>query len=171
VRFPALDDQLPDGKTWIRGDASKAASGFDLDELEQFTASDPRDVLSTLRAVTGDVETVGSEELQGVPTTHYHATMDPAELGKLATGTERTATESLVDQLGMQSSLGPVPVDVWLDAAGLVRKLSMSYEATEPCTSQSSEVSMSFELWDYGEVFDIALPPALQVADTSALRD
>jgi hypothetical protein len=169
VRLPALDDQLPDGKTWIRGDASEAAS-LDLDELERFAASDPRDVLSTLRAVTGDVETVGSEELRGVPTTHYRATMDPAELEKLATGKDRTATESLVDPLATRSGLGPIPVDVWLDAAGLVRKLSMSFEATEPSLSRSSEVSMSFELWDYGQVVDIALPPASQVADASALR-
>ena len=29
---------------------------------------------------------------------------------------------------------------------------------------------MSFELWDYGEVVEIDLPPASQVADASALR-
>jgi hypothetical protein len=47
----------------------------------------------------------------------------------------------------------------------------MSFAATEPSTSQSSEVSMSFELWDYGQVVDIALPAASQVADPSAPRD
>jgi hypothetical protein len=62
--------------------------------------------------VTGDVETVGSEELRGVPTTHYRTTMNPAKLGKLAAGRDRTATESLVDQLATQSSVGLVPVDV-----------------------------------------------------------
>ena len=85
VRLPAFDEQLPEGKTWIRADAADAStSGFDVGELGQFAKSDPRDVLGTLRAVTSDVETVGSEELRGVETTHYRATIDPAQLGKLA---------------------------------------------------------------------------------------
>ena len=63
-----------------------------------------------------------------------------------------------------------MPVDVWLDASGLVRKLSMSFEATEASTSRSSEVAMSFELWDYGQDVDIELPPASQVVDASSLH-
>ena len=170
VRLPAFDEQLPEGKTWIRGDAADAStSGFDVGELGQFAKSDPRDVLGTLRAVTSDVETVGSEQLRGVETTHYRATIDPAQLGKLATGKDPTATQALVDRLA-QSGLGPVPVDVWLDASGLVHKLSMSFEATEASTSRSSEVAMSFELWDYGQAVDIELPPASQVVDASSLR-
>ena len=171
VRFPALDGQLPAGKTWIRGDADgPSTSGFDFGELEQFAESDPRDVLGALRAVTSEVETVGSDQLRGVETTHYRATVDPAELAKLASGRDRTEAQSLVDQLSTQAGVGPFPVDVWLDASGLVRKLSLSVEATEPNTSQSSEVSMSFELWDYGQAVDIELPPASQVVDASSLH-
>jgi hypothetical protein len=171
VRFPALDGQLPAGKTWIRGDADSAStSGFDFGELEQFAKSDPRDVLGALRAVTSEVETVGSEQLRGVETTHYRATVDPAELAKLASGKDRAGTQSLVDRLSTQAGFGSVPVDVWLDASGLVRKLSLSVEATEPSTSRSSEVSMSFELWDYGRAVDIELPPASQVVDASTLH-
>jgi hypothetical protein len=171
VRFPALDGQLPAGKTWIRGDADgPSTSGFDFGELEQFAESDPRDVLGALRAVTSEVETVGSDQLRGVEATHYRATVDPAELAKLASGRDRTEAQSLVDQISTQAGVGPFPVDVWLDASGLVRKLSCSVEATEPSTSRSSEVSMSFELWDYGRAVDIELPPASQVVDASSLR-
>jgi hypothetical protein len=170
VRLPAFDEQLPEGKTWIRGDAADAStSGFDVGELGQFAKSDPRDVLGTLRAVTSDVETVGSEQLRGVETTHYRATVDPAQLGKLAIGKDPTATQALLHRLA-QSGLGLVPVDVWLDASGLVHKLSMSFEATEASTSRSSEVAMSFELWDYGQAVDIELPPASQVVDASDLH-
>ena len=172
VRFPALDGQLPAGKTWIRGDADgPSTSGFDFGELEQFAKSDPRDVLGALRAVTSEVETVGSEQLRGVETTHYRATVDPArarearERARIGQG-----PQSLVDQLSAQAGVGPFPVDVWLDASGLVRKLSLSVEATEPSTSRSSEVSMSFELWDYGQAVDIELPPASQVVDASSLH-
>lgn len=148
----------------------QSTSGFDFGELEQFAKSDPRDVLVALRAVTSEVETLGSEQLRGVETTHYRATVDPAELAKLASAKDRTVTQSLVDRLSAQAGVGPFPVDVWLDASGLVRKLSLSVEATEPSTSRSSKVSMSFELWDYGRTVDIELPPASQVVDASSLR-
>jgi hypothetical protein len=170
LRFPALDGQLPDGKSWIRADGDETSvGGFDFDQLGQFTSSDPRELLESLRAVGSDIETVGSERLRGVETTHYRAVIDPADLAKVA-AKEQPRSESLVDSITSQSGLGEVPVDVWIDAQGLVRKLSMQFSATDPGTSQSSEVSLAFELWDYGERVEIALPPASQVAEASDIR-
>lgn len=170
VRFPAIDGQLPEGKTWIKGTEGDAKTGgFDFQGLESFTRSDPRELLDTLRSVSGEIETVGSEELRGVETTHYRAVIDPADLAKSA-GATQASTQSLVDQITSQSGLGDVPLDVWIDANGLVRKLSMNFSATDTGTSQSSDVSMSFELWDYGEDVEISLPPASQVADASAVH-
>ena len=170
VRLPALDQQLPEGKSWIRGTKGVSTGGLDFDELEQFTTSDPRQLLDSLRAVTSEIETLGSEQLRGVETMHYHAVIDPAELAKLAPTGGKQTSETLVDQLTEQSGLGEIPVDVWIDASGLVRKLALEFSATEPGTSQTSGVSMAFELWDYGETVEIPVPPAAQVADASALR-
>ncbi len=172
MRFPALDDQLPEGKSWIRADGTDASAqgGIDLEEFEQFAKTDPRELLDALRAVTSDIDVVGTEQLRGVETTHYRAVVDPVELDKLAPSGTQQSSPSLVDQITEQSGLGPVPVDVWIDETGLVRKLSMAFDATDASTSQSSEVSMSFELWDYGEAVGIELPPADQVAEASALR-
>jgi hypothetical protein len=172
VKLPALADQLPAGKSWIRSDdgGGGVQAGFDFDELEQFAKTDPRDVLETLRAVTSKIETVGSEDLRGVETTHYRAVIDPAELAKLAPSGDEQMTQTLVDQFTAQSGLGAIPVDVWIDETGFVRKLGMSFAATQPGTTQSSEVSLAFEIWDYGESVDIDVPPASQVADASAVR-
>jgi hypothetical protein len=120
--------------------------------------------------VTSEVETVGSEELRGVATTHYRAVIDPSELSKLAPPQGATASQSLVDRITEQSGLDPVPVDVWIDDTGLVRKLAMAFEATDASTSQSSDVSVSFEIWDYGEAVEIELPPAPQVVDAATVR-
>jgi hypothetical protein len=172
VKFPALDDQLPAGKSWIRASEGDAAgqAGFDFDELEQFAETDPREVLDSLRAVTSDVETIGSEDLRGVETTHYRAVIDPTELARIAPTGDEKKSQALVDQLAAQSGLGAIPVDVWIDETGLVRKLALSFAATQPGTSQSSDVSLAFEMWDYGESVDIELPSASQVADASAVR-
>jgi hypothetical protein len=171
IRFPAVGEQLPDGKTWIRAkEGEKTAAGsFDFEEFEGIAKSDPRELLDALRAVSSEVETVGSEELRGAQTTHYRAIIDPAELSSLSPSAS-SETETLVDQLTSQSGLGPIPVDVWLDGTGLVRKLVMAFEATDASTSQSSAVSLSFELWDYGEKVEIPLPPASEVVDASAVR-
>ncbi|MGH3135719.1 MAG: hypothetical protein ACRDPV_04410, partial [Gaiellaceae bacterium] len=164
VRFPALDEQLPDGKSWIRSDSRTAPGrGFDVTQFEQFTSNDPRELLDFLRGVSGEIETVGSEQLRGAQTTHHRATIDPLEYAKLVPPDKRQELQSLVEQIAAQSGLGEVPVDVWLDESGLVRKLTMAFSATQPGTSESSDVSMTFELYDYGETVDIDLPPASEV--------
>jgi hypothetical protein len=76
----------------------------------------------------------------------------------------------VVDRLTTQSGLGDIPLDVWIDANGLVRKVSMAFSAKDPARAKSGDASMSFELWDYGEPVEIAVPPASEVAPASALR-
>ena len=167
VRFPALDDKLPAGKSWIRGDEGLSANGF---EFGQFTNNDPRQVLDALRGVTGDVQTVGTEDLRGVETTHYRALVDPARVAKHAQGTDGQTAQSLFGQLTSESGLAEIPVDVWLDPDGLVRKLTLELTATDPATSQSGSATISFELWDYGKAIAIDVPPASQVVAAAALH-
>jgi hypothetical protein len=171
VRFPALDEQLPSGKSWIRTDSHTAAGqGFDVSQFDQFTSNDPRELLDFLQDVSGEIETVGSEVLRGVRTTHYRATLDPLEYAKLAPAEKQQELQSLVEQMAAQAGLATIPVDVWLDESGLVRKLTMVFSATQPGTSERSDVSMTFELYDYGDRVDIDLPPESEVVDASAVR-
>jgi hypothetical protein len=112
VRFPAMDDQLPAGKSWVRTDESKpgAKQGTDFD-FQQLTNNDPRTMLDFLRAASAEIETVGSEELRGEDTTHYRATIEPREYAKLAPLEKREELQSLVQQMGAQSGLTTVPVE------------------------------------------------------------
>jgi hypothetical protein len=170
VRLPAIDDQLPEGKTWVRGSAGDVnAGGFDFAELDSFTRNDPRDVLEALRGLSGDIESVGTDELRGVSTTHYRVHLDPADLVRRAAA-ERADASSFFDQLSGQSGVTDVPLDVWIDANGLVRKLSVDLDAPDPTTVESGHASLAFELWDFGEPVAIDVPPAAQVADASALH-
>jgi hypothetical protein len=170
VRFPALDDQLPEGKSWIRARAGEKAGGFELDELDQFAQSDPRELLDALKSVTSEVEVVGTESLRGSDVTHYRAVVEPEDLAAKVPAGQRQQTESLVDQITAQTGLESVPVDVWIDASGLVRKLAMTFSAVDPASSQRTEASIAFELWDYNEPVSIDLPPASEVVDASAVR-
>jgi len=170
VRFPALDDQLPSGKSWIRTDTrSTAGQGLDFTQFEQFTSNDPRKMLEFLNAVSGEIETVGTEELRGVETTHYRATIDPLAYEKLAPPDKREELRSLIEQMAAQSGIGKIPVDVWVDGSGLVRKLTMAFSATQPGTAGTAEASMTFEIYDYGQDIEIEVPPASAVVDASVL--
>jgi hypothetical protein len=172
VRFPAMAAELPDGKSWVRGDHDGlGAQGVELDELQQFTRTDPREMLDFLRGVSGAIETVGTEELRGTETTHYRATIDPADYEKLAPEEQREQLGALVDEIVGTSGIEKIPMDVWLDASGMVRKVVMTFSATPPGSTETGESAVSFELWDYGEPVTIELPPASEVVDASALED
>jgi hypothetical protein len=83
---------------------------------------------------------------------------------------KREELGSLADQLVARSGSGAMPVDVWVDGSGLVRKLAISFAATKAGTTDVTEASMTFELYDLGEDVEIALPAASEVVDASALH-
>lgn len=170
VRLPALTSDLPAGKSWVRADTASELEtrGLDLGEFKQFGGEDRRKLLDYLRAAAGKIETVGTEELRGASATHYRATVDLAEYRKLVPPSERDEPGSFLADT-VPADAAEVPVDFWLDDEGLVRKLEMSFTATQPGASEASTASLMFELWDYGEAVDIELPPPAQVVDAAVL--
>jgi hypothetical protein len=114
-------------------------------------------------------ETVGTEALRGVSTTRYRATVSLADYDKLVPADRREELRSMFGEMIEETGLGEMPVDVWLDDFGLVRRLDMSFAATQSGTTDSVEASMTFELLDYGKEVDVAPPPAAEVVEASAL--
>jgi hypothetical protein len=170
VRFPALASELPAGKSWVRAETASElkVQGLDFTQFKQFGREDRRKLLDHLRAASGEIETVGMEELRGVSTTHYRATVDLAEYAKLAPPSERSDSGSFLGDT-LPAGGAEAPVDFWLDEEGLVRKLEMSFAATQPGTTEETTASLTFELWGYGEPVEVELPPPAQVVDASAL--
>lgn len=174
VKLPAVASKLPAGKTWVRADAQGdlgAGTGFDLSDFEGFTQDDPQELLKLLQGVSGEIETVGVEQLRGAETTHYRAVIDPSRFEELVPEDEREQVGALAEELLARSGFGSMPLDVWIDGSGLVRKLQLDVTATDPGSSETSSASVVFELWDLGERVEIELPPASRVVDASALRD
>jgi hypothetical protein len=172
MRFPVLDEQLPDGASWVKIDAGAAAKaqGLDLGELKQFTENDPRDTLDYLRAVAGEIVPVGPEQVRGADTTHYKATIDLLRYEQLVPPAQREKLGATFEQVVQESGLRYVPIDLWVDDGGLVRKLSMNLTVTDPASSQQVEAAMTFELYDYGQPVEIDLPDAAEVVDASTLE-
>ena len=171
VHFPLLAKQLPAGKTWVKGDA-KTLSSADTGQLKQFgslAGTDPRDIFGMLKAVSGSIEAVGTDEIRGVETSHYRATIDTAKLEKLVPAAQRQSLGGL-DQSVQQSGLTEIPLEIWIDSEQRVRKLSIDVDAKQPGAPMSMKASLVVELYDYGKALDLELPPADQVADAATLK-
>jgi hypothetical protein len=76
----------------------------------------------------------------------------------------RKATAKLVGQLGV----GAMPVDVWVDGDGLVRRVALELDAGA-AGSVPVATTMTMDLYDYGTPVDVALPVASEVSDLAAL--
>jgi hypothetical protein len=172
MRFPFLADKIPGGKEWVKIDLQQAAAkvpGLDLDQITQFTQNGPQSTLAFLKAVSGPIETIGAEELRGVATTHYRTAIDVRKYSKLVPESQRAQADSMLDQLVRQTGVATIPVDVWVGADGLVRKLVLTMSMASPGSAQSADATMAFELYDYGEPVVITLPLPEDTADVTAL--
>jgi hypothetical protein len=163
MRSDALAGALPNGKQWLKIDLQAAGrkSGVDLGALQQLGGSgDPTQFLEYL-AKAGDVNKVGSEAINGTPTTHYHATIDFAKLAASA-GTAAGSVRQLQALTGQTS----LPTDIWIDGQQRVRRQTIAISTQRP-------VPLSFNLTvDYkrfGVPVDVHAPAASKTVDAASL--
>lgn len=173
MRAPFMTSELPRGKEWVSIDLTKAAQagGFDLGELQSFAkGSDPRETLDYLRSVAGKLTHLGTEDVRGVETAHYFAIVDVQKaLARVARATDEPG---LLDQLrSFGGAIQNIPVDVWVDADNLVRRMTMELSFVGPGGEQDRfEGVIDLELFDYGTAVDVQPPPAADVVDALSLR-
>ena len=155
--FPVLPDLDAE---WISFDAEELAeqSGVDVDQLSQGGATNnPAEMLAALEGVSEDgIEEVGSEEIRGVETTHYAGEIDMQAAVEQA---DVTLDDATVQQFEELYGEGGVPFDVWIDGDGLTRRMDL----TTPVEGQ--DVTVSIEMFDYGEPVDIDVPSGDEAVD------
>jgi len=127
--------------------------------------------LESLRGVTGEPEVVGEdEEVRGVPTTHYRATMDLEEALAQAPAEQRERLEAAFEQIGSSGELGDadVPVDVWIDEDDLPRRVRVEMDSMFAALGLGDgAMTMTMEYFDYGDDVSIEVPPADEVTPLS----
>jgi len=161
----AFGPAAPEGAEWIRVDldeiAETSGTGIDLEALTGAGSNNPTDALSGLEAVSEDgIEELGTEDIRGVATTHYAASLDMEAAFEQAQAAieDSGGDEAIIDQEQFDrfiQSYGddPVDVEIWIDSAGLVRRQDMDMSIT------GQDVTMSMEMFDYGESVDVQIPP------------
>lgn len=163
-----LGQLLGAGRRWVKIDAAELsrAAGIDVSSLTQ-SGQDPTQALRQLRAVSGDIETIGQELVRGVSTTHYRATVDLRRYPDLVPAGERAAARASIEQLIHVAGASSMPVDVWVGKDDLVRRVRQKLSLRAP--GGPSAIEQSFELYDFGTTVDIALPAPREVTDVTNL--
>jgi hypothetical protein len=121
---------------WVRARlADVTAAGADNDAM--VLALDPLGPLDLLARPVAGLETIdaAATEIRGVPTRHLRATLELQGAG----GASPTSFEARLVAAGV----GSLPVDVWLDADDVVRRLAIEVEAAGSMTT-------TFEVLDTG---------------------
>ncbi len=158
----AQSSSITHGKKWIEYDVSDvdAALGVKVSSLSpSSTSSNPSEQLSYLRAVGGAVTRIGAQQVQGVPTTHYRATVDWARYPERVPASERAAARESVATLERLTGSSSQTVDVWIDAKHRVRRQEFTEQECMPGTSGKSEMRVRVEYFDFGPQA-IPKPPA-----------
>jgi hypothetical protein len=157
---------LPDGKEWMSiepiGGSKEAAIAGNGDVEGQ---------LEMLRAVSGDVEAVAHEEVDGVPTTVYRGTTDPTRFASKLRAEGREGEAQEYEQI---TKLAPTSATVyaWIDASGILRRTRIAM--TIPSQSDGPDVTMDMRIdfSDFGDEPKIDVPGEGEVFDAMPmLRD
>ncbi|MFF8875534.1 hypothetical protein [Streptomyces massasporeus] len=152
--------QAPGGKPWIKIDLGKVAARQGAGDR---SLSDPAQSAAYAKAITDrDVTKKGSATVNGVKTTHYRVSVDIAELP---------------DGDTLRKQVGPtLPMDVWLDDEGRMRRQQLDMTVKAPQASQGSSSGASsapekvtvrtvMDFTDFGTEVEADAPPAGQVTD------
>ncbi len=141
LRLPSLNMQLRQAgveEEWLVADEqTQQAAGLGTGPAGLGSA-DPTEVVGALRDSAREVEEAGSEDVRGMPTTRYTATLD-------LSGAEGRAEEGLPET---------VPTEVWIGEDRLVRRVRQRFSVR-----QGGDVEYTLELFDFGVQATVEPPP------------
>ena len=146
-----------DGSTtdqWYRIELPSDADGSVAEEFGTFEAGPGTAQL--LAGAYGDITTVGTEDVRGEGTTHYRVDIDPSKL----------TDDSLDDLIGDAA----FPLDVWIDAEGIVRRTVMEVEWPD-MAGEPGSATVTFEMFDVGADITVEVPADAETLDMENLLD
>ena len=162
IRSSLISGELPPGKEWmsvkpLQGQTTKTAFGG---------SSNPKNQLEMLKSVGGDVESVGHQDVQGVPTTQYRGSFDLQGFADLLEREGKTAQAQVYEQLAKQMP-SEIGVEAWIDAKGLLRKARIVMNLPTSSDQPAVSMEMRFDFFDFGITPTIRLPSSIDVFDAT----
>jgi hypothetical protein len=161
LRSPAFKQATTLNKQWIKlnlATLGSAQGSTDLSGILDASPS-PANALAYLQG-SSTVDKVGSESVGGVDTTHYSVSANLDRAAKRASGSTRDAVQGVISQSGVRT----LPLDVWVDGNGYIRKVRYDEHAGR---RQAAKVTM--ELHDFAGPVAITPPPKDSVVDLTRM--
>jgi hypothetical protein len=163
VGSPLFAGKLPGGARWVRLDLARVGGALGLDPSSVMSGSaDPSQFLSYLKA-SGGVSPVGHDSVRGVPTTHYTGSLDLEKIAEGQPGSNRAqvraAFQKVISQLGQKT----IPVEVWIDAHQLVRKVAFALHLHPQ--GQALDAQFQAEYFSFGPTSSVTPPARSEVFD------
>lgn len=164
LRSTLLAAKLPPGDRWMSIEPGLGGSG----DTALGSNVDAKGQLAMLQAVSGGVERVGREDVRGVSTTQYRATID---LDRYAGVLRQEGNDQAAEQYEQLAgrSVSPTVVEAWIDGKGLLRRMRalMTFDATPGGPSVSMNLNVDF--FDFGIAPDVSFPSSGEVFDATPL--
>lgn len=138
---------------WTRARlADVAAPGAAVENDTLALVLDPLGPIDLLRRPVTEIGIVGPDDVRGVPTEHLRASLD------LTGGDGGEPPAGSFEARLVAAGLASLPVDVWVDADGIVRRLVVSVGAAGSMTT-------TFEVFDVGADVEVVAPDPDDVID------
>jgi hypothetical protein len=164
-----LASKLPAHRPWLKIDLAKASGIPGLGSLASNPASsDPSQMLNYLRATSGGISKQGTKVVNGIQTTHYHATISLDKVPNGFPAASRAGARQAVKSIEQLTGLRQLPVDVWVDGNNLVRRMRLDF-AENVAPSVKLNLAITMDLFKYGPQPVPTFPSADQVTDASSL--
>ena len=107
----------------------------------------------------------GSELVRGVPTTHYRATVDLDRVADVVPSADRGQLRAAISKLIAQTGTSKIPVDAWVDAQRLVRRIAMSLQMGSG--GGNVQLRVTIELFDFGATPPVSTPASSDTFDAT----
>lgn len=164
LRMPMLD-AISGTSGWLSATGEELAAGGSAFGLTE-GSTDPSQIVELLRGTGDDLTEEGREDVRGVATTHYSVLVDLAQAFESVPAEQRSVLEAQIE--GFDIAAEQIPVDVWVDDEGLVRRFKLDLSELVGAVAAGDSAVMTIEMFDYGADIDIEVP-ALE--DTTPLAD
>jgi hypothetical protein len=164
IGSPLLAGRLPSGAKWLKVDTAQIAEGLGLDPSSLTSGgTEPGQYLQDLRAAGGTVTVIGHEDVRGVQTTRYSATIDLVKAAETLSAPGKTSTaRSVAASLTSRIGLSKVPIEAWIDGQGLVRKVAVHVAA------RGVTALVQAEYFNFGRIAPVTAPSGGEVFEVSA---
>lgn len=171
LRSPTLARLAKSHRPWVRLDMVQLGrtEGVSMGALAGTGGDDPAQMLTTLEGESDSVARVGPGSVRGVLATRYHALIDLDKVARTAPAATRAAIRRAERQLMRIAGVHQFPMDVWIDARGLVRRVAYHISLTVPGSGQVMTTSVRMDLFDFGAPVHVHPPPASQTTDLAAI--